>query len=76
MATFTYSGRTRAGQTVTGERVADTMDAAVSALRRDQICKVIHSPLRNGLGALTPVAAGHSALEEYETPCRAWRRNQ
>src|SRR4029453_15432906 len=37
MATFAYSGRTRAGQTVTGERMADTMDAAVSALRREQI---------------------------------------
>jgi type II secretory pathway component PulF len=37
MPTFAYSGRTRAGQTVTGERVADTMDAAVSALRREQI---------------------------------------
>jgi type IV pilus assembly protein PilC len=37
MATFAYSGRTRAGQTVTGERVADTMDAAVSGLRREQI---------------------------------------
>ena len=37
MATFAYSGRTRAGQTVTGERVADTMDAAVAALRREQI---------------------------------------
>jgi type IV pilus assembly protein PilC len=37
MPTFAYSGRTRAGQTVSGERVADTMDAAVSALRRDQI---------------------------------------
>jgi type IV pilus assembly protein PilC len=37
MPTFAYSGRTRSGQTVTGERVADTMDAAVSALRRDQI---------------------------------------
>src|SRR5574338_449081 len=37
MPTFAYSGRTRAGQTVTGERVADTMDAAVAALRRDQI---------------------------------------
>jgi type IV pilus assembly protein PilC len=34
---FAYSGRTRAGQTVTGERIADTMDAAVSALRRDQV---------------------------------------
>src|SRR3954467_12263167 len=35
--TFAYSGRTRAGQTVAGERVADSADAAVSALRRDQI---------------------------------------
>ena len=37
MATFAYSGRTRAGQTVNGERSADSMDAAVAALRRDQI---------------------------------------
>jgi type IV pilus assembly protein PilC len=37
MPTFAYSGRTRGGQTVTGERVADTMDAAMSALRREQI---------------------------------------
>src|SRR5918996_1230941 len=37
MPTFAYSGRTRQGQTVTGERVADTMDAAVAALRREQI---------------------------------------
>src|SRR6187200_22799 len=37
MPTFAYSGRTRAGQTVSGERLADTADAAVSALRRDQI---------------------------------------
>src|SRR5438046_3561089 len=37
MPTFAYSGRTRGGQTVTGERAADTMDAAVAALRRDQI---------------------------------------
>src|SRR5258706_1255701 len=37
MPTFAYSGRTRAGQTVDGERAADTMDAAVAALRREQI---------------------------------------
>jgi type IV pilus assembly protein PilC len=37
MPTFAYSGRTRGGQTVNGERAADTMDAAVSALRREQI---------------------------------------
>jgi len=37
MPTFAYSGRTRAGQAVTGERVADTVDAAIAALRREQI---------------------------------------
>jgi type IV pilus assembly protein PilC len=37
MATFAYSGRSRSGQTVTGERMADSMDAAVAALRREQI---------------------------------------
>ena len=37
MPTFSYAGRTRGGQSVSGERAADTMDAAVAALRRDQI---------------------------------------
>jgi type IV pilus assembly protein PilC len=37
MPTFAYSGRTRGGQIVTGERSADTVDAAVAALRREQI---------------------------------------
>src|ERR1700757_2109170 len=37
MPTFAYSGRTRGGQSVSGERIADTMDAAVAALRREQI---------------------------------------
>ena len=37
MPTFAFSGRTRSGETITGERIADTMEAAVSALRREQI---------------------------------------
>jgi type IV pilus assembly protein PilC len=37
MPTFAYSGRTRTGQTISGEHVADSMDAAVAALRREQI---------------------------------------
>jgi type IV pilus assembly protein PilC len=37
MATFAYSGRSRAGQSVAGERIAETMEAAISALRREQI---------------------------------------
>jgi type IV pilus assembly protein PilC len=37
MATFTFSGRTRGGENVSGERVGDTADAVVAALRREQI---------------------------------------
>ena len=37
MPTFAYSGRTRGGQNVSGERVADTTDAAVAALRRERV---------------------------------------
>jgi type IV pilus assembly protein PilC len=37
MPTFAFSGRTRRGETVSGERIGDTMDAVASALRREQI---------------------------------------
>ncbi len=37
MATFAFSGRTRGGETVTGERVGESMDAVAAALRREQI---------------------------------------
>ena len=37
MATFKFSGRTRGGETVSGERIADSMEAATIALRREQI---------------------------------------
>ena len=46
MATFAYSGRTRQGRTVTGERIAETMDGAVAALRREQILVTQISPLK------------------------------
>jgi type IV pilus assembly protein PilC len=46
MATFAYSGRTRAGQNVTGERIADTVDAAVAALRREQILVTQINPVK------------------------------
>jgi len=47
MATFAYSGRTRAGQTVTGERVADSKEAAVAALRRDQVMVTKIDPVKS-----------------------------
>ena len=37
MPTFAFSGRTRAGEVVSGERLADSVDAAVAMLRREQI---------------------------------------
>jgi type IV pilus assembly protein PilC len=37
MPTFAFSGRTRAGQTITGERFADSADAAAALLRREQV---------------------------------------
>ena len=37
MPTFAFVGRTRAGENITGERMADTVEAAVSTLRREQI---------------------------------------
>jgi len=47
MATFAYSGRTRAGQNVAGERIAESMDAAVSALRREQILVTQINPVKD-----------------------------
>ncbi len=47
MATFAYSGRTRAGQNVTGERVAETVDAAVAALRREQVLVTQINPVKD-----------------------------
>ncbi len=46
MATFAYSGRTRQGQTVSGERIAETMDGAVAALRREQILVTQINPVK------------------------------
>ena len=51
MATFAFSGRTRGGETVTGERIGDTMDAVVAALRREQIQVTRIQPARPKAGA-------------------------
>src|SRR5262245_9163730 len=56
MATFAYSGRTRAGQTVTGERVADSIDGAVAALRREQILVTQINPVKEATKAAGPKA--------------------
>jgi len=57
MATFAYSGRTRAGEIVSGERTADSIDAAVAALRRDQVLVTKIVPSRTK-AAEQPAKAG------------------
>jgi type IV pilus assembly protein PilC len=47
MPTFAFSGRTRGGEAVSGERVADTMDAVVSALRREQVLVTRITPVKS-----------------------------
>jgi type IV pilus assembly protein PilC len=37
MPSFAFTGRTRGGQPISGERIADSADAATMALRREQI---------------------------------------
>ena len=54
MATFAYSGRTRAGQNVTGERMAETVDAAVAALRREQILVTQINPVKDKAATKAP----------------------
>ena len=55
MASFAYTGRTRGGETVSGERVADTLEAATAALRRDQILVTKIAPAK---AKAEPKAAG------------------
>ncbi len=61
MPTFAYSGRTRGGQTVSGERSADSVDAAVSALRREQIL-------------VTRITAARPKAVKKEAPGRTGRK--
>ena len=37
MPTFAFSGRTRGGETISGERIGDSVESVTAALRRDQI---------------------------------------
>jgi type IV pilus assembly protein PilC len=52
MATFAFSGRTRSGEMVSGERIGDTMDAVVAALRREQIQVTRIQPAQARAGAV------------------------
>src|SRR5262245_10943233 len=61
MATFAYSGRTRQGQNDSGERVADSMDGAVAALRREQILVTQINPVKEAAPKAAPKPSGRKA---------------
>jgi type IV pilus assembly protein PilC len=69
MPTFAYSGRTRGGETVNGERAADTMDAAVAALRREQILVTRITPSKE------KAAAGEKAAKKGKAGKKANPKN-
>jgi type IV pilus assembly protein PilC len=46
MPTFAFTGRTRGGENIAGERVADTMDAVVAMLRREQVLVTKVTPVK------------------------------
>jgi len=55
MPTFAFVGRTRGGENIAGERMADTLEAAVSTLRREQIMVTKINPVKD---AAKPKAKG------------------
>jgi len=66
MATFAFSGRTRAGENVSGERIGDTMDAVVAALKREQIQVTRIQPAQAKTGAV----AGARKLKAKSVPAK------
>lgn len=60
MPTYAFSGRTRGGQAVTGERVADTLEAAMANLRREQILVTKIDPAKPKVVKAGPSARGRS----------------
>ena len=66
MPTFAFSGRTRGGETINGERVADNADAVVAALRREQVMVTRIAPTKEKAAA--SVAAKRGKLGKKVDP--------
>jgi type IV pilus assembly protein PilC len=61
MPSFAFTGRTRAGETINGERAGDSMDAVVALLRREQILVTRITPAKVKAAALPVKAKGKAA---------------
>jgi type IV pilus assembly protein PilC len=63
MPTFAFSGRTRGGELISGERLGDTVESVTNALRREQIMVT-----RIGAVQAKPVAAPKKARAKAVNP--------
>ena len=68
MPTFAFSGRTRGGETISGERIADSADAAVAALRREQVLVTRIAPTKEKAAAAAAGAAKKGKLGKKVNP--------
>jgi type IV pilus assembly protein PilC len=66
MATYAFSGRTRSGENISGERIGDTMDTVVSALKREQIQVTRIQPAQ----AKASAVAGARKLKAKSVPAK------
>jgi type IV pilus assembly protein PilC len=67
MATFAFTGRTRAGESIAGERIGDTSDSVIAALRREQIQVTKIQPVGAKGGAM---AAAGKKLKAKSVPSK------
>ena len=65
MPTFAFSGRTRGGESISGERIADSADAVVAALRREQVMVTRVAPAK---GKAAPAVAKKGKLGKKVDP--------
>ncbi|MFO7692056.1 MAG: type II secretion system F family protein [Vicinamibacterales bacterium] len=63
MPTFAYSGRTRSGEVISGERAADTLENAVAALRREQMLITRITPVKAKAGAPAKAARSNKKVK-------------
>jgi type IV pilus assembly protein PilC len=61
MPSFAFTGRTRSGEVVNGERAADSMENAVAALRREQLIITRIAPIKAKTAAGAPAKASRSS---------------
>ncbi len=62
MPSFAYTGRTRAGEIVSGERAADTVENAVAALRREQVLVTRIAPTKARAAAAVKAARANKKV--------------